>query len=175
MKSRTNEMEQLVNYFKAAFPHTTGLSVIVDNSRNGHEALIKIVEKSSEVGKAVLVHHILRGEVTGELILALNFLQSNIVFADVDQNSLEMVLNMTEEMGLISFDEKLSMFMAKRSIVGIQGACYKPKYHYYFSDYQQSSSNATYITEKVNGCRRIGDSVERVTCFSRFVSLVFHH
>ena len=76
---------------------------------------------------------------------------------------------MTEEMGLVSFNDKLRLFMTERSIIGINEICYKPNYYYYYADYQIPSTNATYIIEKVDRCRRIGDGMDQVTCFERLV------
>ena len=131
--------------------------------------MIQIVNKCSENGVEILGQHILRGDVTEEAILALNLLKSNIILGDISQSSFQAVVNMTEEMGLLSFNEKMRMLMTKRSIIGIHGICYKPKYYYYYVDYQEPATNATYIIEKVNGCRRTGNRVEQVTCFARLV------
>ena len=127
------------------------------------------MEKCSEYGREVVGQHIIKDEITEESLVALNLHTNNVVFADFNQLLFEMLLNMTKEMGLVSFSENLRIFLTKRSIAGIHGICNKPSYHYYFSDYQQSSSNATYIAKKINECRRMGSNVDEVTCSTRYV------
>ena len=168
-KAEIQEVEQLLAFFKIAFSHIRRLSVIVENSQAGHYTLSQIVEKCSKYGREVVGQHMITGEITEETLLALNLHTSNVVFADVNQGPFEMLLKLAKETGLISFSENLRMFLTKRSIAGIHGICNKPSYHYYFSDYQQSSSNATYIAKKINECRRMGSNVDEVTCSTRYV------
>ena len=174
VEDTTNEVDQLLTYVNTVFPHTTGISIIVDDSQSGHTTLLQIVEKCSEYGRETLGQYIVKNTLTEESILLLNFHKSHVLFTDIDEINMKKVLNMTNQMGLISFKDSLRLFMTERSMKGIQEICYKPKYHYYYTDNIKSSSNATSIIEIVEKCGKASNEVEKSTCFKRFVHFSGH-
>ena len=159
----------MFSYLNRLLSPTKGLSVVADDSQPGHNAFIRFIQKCSENGREIVGHYILKGEVTEESILAFNLYSSNSLFSSVEHSTFLRVINMTEEMGLTSIHENLRMFITQRSATGITGICYKPSYIYFIADYQKPSSNATYIIEKVNGCRTSNEGSGHAMCFTRFV------
>ena len=168
VEDTTNEVDQLLTYVNTVFPRTTGISIIVDDSQSGHTTLLQIVEKCSEYGRETLGQHIVKNILTEESILALNLQKSHVLFSDIDEINMQNTLNMIAQMGLTTFKDNLRVFTTERSSESIQGLCYKPMYHYYYSDNIQPSSNATYMTEIVEKCKKASNEVEKLTCSKRF-------
>ena len=164
------EIDALTTYINKLLHSTKGLSVIVDDSQLGHDAFIQTIQKCSESGREIVGHYILKGEVTEEALLALNLHYSNNMLAGIDQSSSQHVINMTEEMGLVSFNHNLGIFMTKRSITSITGICYKPKYNYYIADNQLSPSNANFFADIINKSTKSSDGVDQLTYHTRFVT-----
>ena len=164
------EVDALYVYLSRLVSPSNGLSVIVDDSQLGHDVFIQIIKKCSEGGREVAGHYILKSKVTEKAMMALNLQHSNDLFAGINQKSFQPVINMMEDMGLLSFNDNLRMFITKRSIDGITGICNKPNYHYYIAGNQQSPSYTTYIVDKVNTCWRSYDEVGKNECLKRFVA-----
>ena len=168
-KDQRQEIDALSTYINKLLHPTKGLSVIVDDSQLGHDALIQVIQKCSEIGRKIVEHYVLKGEVTEEALLALHLYHSNDMFAGIDQSHFHQVINLTEAMGLVPFNHNMRMFTTKRSIAGITGICNKPKYNYYIADNQLSKSNATFIADIINTSSKSNNGSDQMTYHTRFV------
>ena len=143
--------------------------MITGDSQSSRDVLLHTVEKCSAYGREILGQYVVPGEITEESMLALNLLDSNIVLADLDQLRLQKALSMIERMGLTSSNRNLRMLMTERSITGIRGLCYTPIHQYYYAHNNFSSSNITYITERVKRYTKSSDGSEIWVYSQRFV------
>ena len=173
VKDQRQEIDALLNYHNGLLSPSNGLSVVVDDSQLGHDAFIQVVEKCSESGREIVGHYILKGEVTEEAMLALHLHHSNNLFAGIGQKSFPQMINMTEEMGLASFNDNLKMFMTKRTISGITGICNKPIYNYYIANNQLSPSYIASFVKNLNACRRFNEEMGINGCIERLVEHYF--
>ena len=146
----------------------------MDNSKLGHDAFVQIVERCSATGREILGHHILKEDLEEKSLLALDFVDSNLLFADLDENSTQQLVSMIEKMGLLRFNDNVRMLTTKRSVRNIERACYKPRYHYHYAEHFKTPLTAAYITEKVTGCRKMNEKMGQDKCLKRFVHHEFY-
>ena len=170
VKDQSQEVDALFSYFNRTLSPSKGLSVVVDDSQQGHDAFIHIIQKCSENGREIFGHYILKDKATEDSLLALNLYKSNSLFSGVEHSTFKLMINMIERMSLISIHEKLRILATKRAATGLAETCCKPTYLYFMADYHSSPSIVTYIIEKVNGCVTSSEGSDNAMCFARFVA-----
>ena len=168
-ENQRQEIDALFSYLNELLSPSNGLSVVVDDSHLGHDAIIQVVKKCSESGREIVGHYILKGDVKKEAMLTLHLHHSNNLFAGIGQKSFLQMINMTEEMGLASYNHILRIFMMEKSIAGITEICYKPMYNYFIADNQLPPSFTTYIVNKVNECWESNDKMSKNARLERLV------
>ena len=148
---------------------TVGASIIVDNSKLGHDALVQIVERCSATGREVLGLHMLQGVVEEQSLLDLNIPKSSLLLADIGKMEGQELLNMIENMGLLGFNEGVRMFVTKRAIENIKTVeGYESKLYLHYAAINTTLPSISYITDKVRHCRKMGVIIEQVECRKRF-------
>ena len=149
---------------------TVGASVIVDNSKLGHDALVQIVERCSATGREILGLHMLQGVVEEQSLLDLNIPKSSLLLADIEKSKGKALLTMVESMGLLGFNEGMRIFMTKRAIGNITTVeDYSTKFYLHYAATNTTLPSIPYITDKVRHCRKMGVKIEKIECQKRFV------